>query len=481
MKFCNALFVRIAALGGILLLTYSLGLSIAVSPSVAVPYYAEQDDMRSDQPDVRIVVNEIPPFAYFAEDGSATGLWVNQIKRMMAASGLEYSIEIVPWSRAFAEATTLDNVLIAHLDRLPTREDDYHWLYKLDNQPFHLFTLKNSPYADMSLEDAINSDGRAVCIHKSSQCAVLSDLGFPDDRIWAVADYKGEPLSTLVWYGRAQFWLDDIKWLASRPLEDFGMKPADFKSLGVVQDLATYLAAHKGLKPELLSKVQSSIETFKDQHRDDAPPDSIFIATTETRPYFYKLADNIVAGEWVSPVENYLAHVGLKAIFHLTPWRRVLHETAENTDVLIANFDRTPEREDLYHWLLPLYTKQNQVITIKDGPYDGMTREQAISSGGLAMCLVGSQDCDTLRAVGFPEDSIVEMRDFLSDPLGKMLYTGRVAFTLGDLEIAGAEMKAFGLDPNRLSPLFTVDQITSYLAAPKHLDPELLMRLQISD
>lgn len=52
---------------------------------------------------LHFVTEEYPPFNYL-KDGLATGISVDQVETIARAAGVDYTIEIMPWARAFAFA-----------------------------------------------------------------------------------------------------------------------------------------------------------------------------------------------------------------------------------------------------------------------------------------------------------------------------------------------------------------------------------------
>jgi len=469
MKFYIAFFVRLALLGSLLLLPTALSSALG----------AQQSEQDQDH-DVHVVINETPPYSYLLEDGTPAGLWIDRIAQILSHTNLEYRFSIVPWSRAISQVNNSSNILIAHLDRTPARENNFHWLYRLNQSPFHLIARRGGAYAAMTIEEAVNSDGVAACVHYSSHCDMLRELGFPEDRIWKVADYSGSQLSTLVLNNRAAFWLESFD-LVTLELAHYGIKQETFISLGIAKQVSTYLAAHKSFNAANLKKIQDGINALPTVQQSNSNENIVYVASSEVRPYFYQTPNNEIVGEWVPKIRDYLDKAGLESKFHVVPWTRALREAYENNDVLIADIDRTPERENQYEWLLPLYEKQNYLLAHKDSPYGTMTLDQAIASDGFAMCLTNSYDCDVLLEIGFPKERIMELRKMGSEPIGKMLYAGRVAFTLGDPKVIRAQMESYGFDPMEISALSKINDITSYLAAPKNLSPRLMNQLLMAD
>ena len=96
MSICKIAVVRLAVMSAIFSMAYSYGLCTPFPANAAEAQPTGQSNAHPALPSVRIVINEIPPYSYFLEDGSVTGLWVKQIDELMDAAGLEHNVEIVP-------------------------------------------------------------------------------------------------------------------------------------------------------------------------------------------------------------------------------------------------------------------------------------------------------------------------------------------------------------------------------------------------
>jgi polar amino acid transport system substrate-binding protein len=238
----------------LLWITVSLSLLAA-----AVGQAQEPDD--GNLPELFIYVNDTPPYLYRGQDGTIEGEWLAKIDAFMNPTGLEYTIAVVPWSRAYIAGTTRNNALIAHLDRTEGREGQFYWLLPLLDKTNHLVGRRDSEYVDSSIAEILAGDGVAACVTNSIQCEMLRQLGFPQDRIWILADFAGEPISTLVSRGRVDFWLESYEMFSKR-LEFHDGDVGDFALLFEVNTVTAYLAASHSIHPEILKRLLAAAEGY---------------------------------------------------------------------------------------------------------------------------------------------------------------------------------------------------------------------------
>jgi len=78
--------------------------------------------------DIRVVTESWPPYTY-SENGEIKGVVTEIVEAALKRSGLDYSIEIYPWARAYDIAKSNENVLIYSIVKLPSRERLFKWVH----------------------------------------------------------------------------------------------------------------------------------------------------------------------------------------------------------------------------------------------------------------------------------------------------------------------------------------------------------------
>ena len=89
---------------------------------------------------VTVVTEEAYPMSY--EQGArVSGVATEYLKRIMAVSGYEYNLTIMPWNRAYKTAIEQKNTLLYSVARTPEREANFHWLFQIKKIQYYLFGL----------------------------------------------------------------------------------------------------------------------------------------------------------------------------------------------------------------------------------------------------------------------------------------------------------------------------------------------------
>jgi polar amino acid transport system substrate-binding protein len=175
-------------------------------------------------------------------------------------------------------------------------------------------------------------------------------------------------------------------------------------------------------------------------------------------------------------IVKYLSATGLNYNFYAYPWKRALFTVNKSPNALIVFLDRTPKRENSYHWLLKLGSKKDYVF----GPANISPKHQNSNTfklvKGAAVCIRGSEQCKLFRKLGFDEHNLI----ITSSPDMKahdLVKKGRGKFFIADKRYMEQNNHDGTLMPQNYKALFIVSDTSIYMAAPMSIDPNLLKRL----
>lgn len=129
------------------------------------------------QGQLKAIYTEISPPANFVQDGTLTGVSVEIVREIQARTGDQTPIEILPWSRAYAYATTKPNVMIFSITRIAEREPHFSWVGPLLTIEWCLYAKKNRSFEINSLEDA-KQVGRIGTYFEDARKIFLQQQGF---------------------------------------------------------------------------------------------------------------------------------------------------------------------------------------------------------------------------------------------------------------------------------------------------------------
>lgn len=107
--------------------------------------------------DLRVVTEQWPPYTH-VEDGKMTGVVSEVVLTALDRSGLSYTVEVLPWARAYKLARTEPNVLIYTILKLESRAPLFTWI-KLDGLSIEMYLFRPKHRREIelrTLDDAKN-------------------------------------------------------------------------------------------------------------------------------------------------------------------------------------------------------------------------------------------------------------------------------------------------------------------------------------
>ena len=99
------------------------------------------------------------------------------MSKVLAEAGYTSSLDVLPWARAYAIATSQANTLIFSIARTPQREEQFYWIGTLMDLQYYFYGLsKNFAQTPQQLNDYKNL--RVGAILDSATHQYLTQQGF---------------------------------------------------------------------------------------------------------------------------------------------------------------------------------------------------------------------------------------------------------------------------------------------------------------
>lgn len=107
----------------------------------------------ADAPQLVITTEASPPSS-MVEGGVVVGVGTDIVREIMTRTGIRYSIEVLPWKRAYTSALKRSNGCVYSTTRTPERENLFKWIGPTDEADWVLLARADRGYRFKSLEDA---------------------------------------------------------------------------------------------------------------------------------------------------------------------------------------------------------------------------------------------------------------------------------------------------------------------------------------
>ncbi|WP_417451798.1 substrate-binding periplasmic protein [Kordiimonas sp.] len=129
-------------------------------------------------PHIQVVSESWYPYSY-EEDGLIKGRATDVVRLVLDRAGLDYNIQVLPWSRAMRMVQERENLLIYAMIKTPEREKLFQFVGQvIETDPVYFFGRKGMAGAPLrSLEDA--KKYRVATSQSSAMIAYLQDHKFP--------------------------------------------------------------------------------------------------------------------------------------------------------------------------------------------------------------------------------------------------------------------------------------------------------------
>jgi len=232
---------------------------------------------RAGEGTVRLVTEEIEPLV-FRHDGDVRGYAAEVVTAALKEAGIDYSLEVLPWSRAFDRALKDRNVFIFPMVRTPEREGNFTWIQPLAPARMQLFRLVSR--ADLAgIPPSRFADYRFVTVRGYFTAGFLARWGVPAARTVLIGDHRKEDMFRHLELGRSDFYLGDP--LVFDYEAGTSGKLGLFTAEGEPQRVSDYyLAANPGSDAGLLEKVRGALSLFFASGRNTPYRDRYFKAST---------------------------------------------------------------------------------------------------------------------------------------------------------------------------------------------------------
>ncbi|GAB3457091.1 ABC transporter substrate-binding protein [Massilia terrae] len=205
------------------------------------------------EPRLYLATEHSPPSSML-EDGRVVGIGTDKVREMMARAGIAYTIELLPWKRAYTAARERADACVYSTTRTPEREALFKWIGPTDEADWVLVARAGSGIQPRSLDEArrytigtYNGDVRDQ---------YLRERGFkvdpaPDDLI--------NPKKLMM--GRIDLWAAGLR-RGGNLLERHGWDKQLVRVLTFNQ-IRVYLACNPGVPDAMVARMNAALDSMR--------------------------------------------------------------------------------------------------------------------------------------------------------------------------------------------------------------------------
>jgi len=235
------------------------------------------------------------------------------------------------------------------------------------------------------------------------------------------------------------------------------------------------LYSYKKLYTAMLLTVVSHLVFASDSTEDKI----VTILTDNIPPFTYQNEEGEFVGSSDLLIKTLFNKAKLNYEVKSLPWKRALQEFQQVHDSLIFPITRIKERENLYHWIAPLFSVDFKLYGLRK-KYENKSID--IASGDYSfVCVSITYVCTILRKLNIPESSISSISSVNAKQMVKMVHSGRVDFLiLPDIEFDYAR-KELDLPAEQFVSLKNRNyKLVDYIVAKSTLNSDVVKKLKLA-
>lgn len=228
----------------------ALGIAIlaTANPALAAKPSATAVTAATPAVTLRIATERMPPSSMVV-DGVITGRETDKIRELMARTGTAYTLELLPWKRAYVGALTHDYACVYSTTRTPEREPLFKWVGATDYAEWQLWGRVDAGLSLKTLEDARGL--RIGTANGDARDAFLRARGFT---VEPVNDDMSNAQKLL--RRRIDLWAVSVRNGTKGPRGLTGAELAPLLSFHRVQ---VYLACNKSVPDALIERLNAAV------------------------------------------------------------------------------------------------------------------------------------------------------------------------------------------------------------------------------
>jgi polar amino acid transport system substrate-binding protein len=201
-----------------------------------------------------ITTEAAAPSSMLDSEGSVIGISTDKVRAVLDRAGMAYTIELLPWKRAYAAAHNRLDACVYSTTRTPEREALFKWVGPIDSAEWVLMARADSRFALRTLDDA--RPYRIGTYHGDARDQYLRSRGF---RVDPAPNDLTNPRKLLL--GRIDLWAAALR-VGSPVLEQNGWAGQIVPVL-VFNRLDVYLACHRAMPDELIARLNGAFAALE--------------------------------------------------------------------------------------------------------------------------------------------------------------------------------------------------------------------------
>lgn len=210
---------------------------------------------------LHVITEDWKPYN-FEDNGVIKGESTENIVKVLKRAGIDYQINLYPWSRVYKMALNNENTLVYTIIRMPAREQQFIWSRPiLDTEFSSLYRLKDRKNVQMSHLEEVRKY-RIGVIKDSMNYYYFQQRGFADVLVPVSTNHTQNVLALLQ---------GDIDLIASSDkhfsyaIKKIGAHPDVFEKVFPLFEIHPYMAFSHNTSPIIMDKINRAYDALVEE------------------------------------------------------------------------------------------------------------------------------------------------------------------------------------------------------------------------
>ncbi len=349
---------------------------------------------------LKVLTSNSPFFSEVDSRGVVSGFTVSLVKGVLATAGIEADFEFLPFANLLDALSNKQPDVVSVLARTTERENNYYWITPITANPVALFVKSNSAYAnkeglllrDIASISVLGGDYREEVLQQHEVNKIISTESWGEAiRSTLSGDTDGVFFSqmglALVCKQQQLDCSQFVKVLLWDTAYSYMVLPKTQENSELAATLTVAASEYKASAeyrklirrtvPELKKhlpdvNVEEGIISFVGDNQLASEKDLWVIADLVPNFAEVDIRGHII-GYLPDLVRKILDEAGFEQQILTAPWERIVKEAESKSNVLAFAVARTPDREDLFHWLTPVTRNMHALFGTDGKTYESLS------------------------------------------------------------------------------------------------------------
>lgn len=422
------------------------------------------------------ITENFEPFN-FIEDDKLTGLAPDLLKEICLSLNIPFDVNVMQWDEAYQTAQTTQNAVLFATSLNTERKDLFKWAGPIATMDWFFYALAQNHFNLNSLEEAktVNSIGvlRDYTIEQ-----FLIQQGFTN--LVYCNDHR-DAISKLI-SGEIDLYPSD-KITAEAVLNTMQLSIYTLKEVLPIKTEMIYFAFNKLIPDDVVADFQVEIDRLKSNgflkqlyqnyFNSSDFPGTIQIYTESYPPITFMNNYGEITGYGSDIAKEIMKRNRLFVDIKLSTWSNGYELALINPNFCLFTMDRTPARENLFHWVGPIGTNSTYFYTLAGSSIVINSIEDAmnLTSVGTVSSWFSDQHLRNLGFTNLISDS---------DPavLTEKLLNGEIdAFVCSEVTFPDI-LRTQGYQYSQVNPVFSLMSSDYYITFSKTTSVEIVNQWQ---